>query len=54
LDRVLANIQAHATRILIADHGSTDRTWAIAELARQDARFECRRIRHPRESAKHD
>lgn len=51
LDRILGNIQAFCDRILIADHGSTDRTWAIAERwARQDARFACRRIRHPRES----
>lgn len=51
LDQVLRNILPFCDRILVADHQSGDRTFEIAQArAARDARIECRRIAHPRES----
>ncbi len=52
LRRAVLNVLDFCDRILIADHGSTDGTWEIAqELAAISPKVEPHRIRDPRESS---
>jgi len=51
LGQALANVYDFCDEILIADNGSIDSTWEVAQAwARQKKKISCARIKHPRES----